>query len=489
MCERMQRTREVQVVELRMRAGELRRRKLAVVSFSARSCMRCAAAEGEYADATARIMAFGVDFLRVDAAKERSIVSDFGAMTLPALKICRSGHCLDYSGTHAADEIVRIVRKVADPPSQELKTVAEVREFLHISSDSAANPVFAISFFTGGDDDELEDYMVAARQLQVLPHCFFAHVVDSKVSAHFAGFQNGEHFRAPAAPSIVLLSSDGSEIEKQPLDEFRGDLAGWVKRNSLPLAGELTGGNFHLYESRGLPMLILFLDFASPKAQRTRLIDDLATVAKSFRREIAFAYADGVAFKDRLRALGIVGGVEALPSVAFNTKDGLMRALAPRENEELFDKDGKNDDVAVVSTTDGTFQRVAMDETKDVLLAFHDESTASLHFAPYYKRVAKRFKELGIESVVIARMDVTHEPPPHLFDTPSLPTLVFLPAYAKEAPFQYYSGVAKVRPMMDFVAKHAAIRFHMGELPQFNDADKKLYKEQIAQLEARKTAL
>lgn len=58
--------------------------------------------------------------------------------------------------------------------------------------------------------------------------------------------------------------------------------------------------------------------------------------------------------------------------------------------------------------------------------------------------MAKRFKELGIPSLMIARMDVTEETPPaDLSMIPSmstLPLVLLLPADNKRPPWNFYTG-------------------------------------------------
>lgn len=58
--------------------------------------------------------------------------------------------------------------------------------------------------------------------------------------------------------------------------------------------------------------------------------------------------------------------------------------------------------------------------------------------------MAKRFKALSIESLVIARMDLTDaSPPPHLnLVSGSLPLVIMFPAGQKMAPWTYYSGLS-----------------------------------------------
>ena len=56
----------------------------------------------------------------------------------------------------------------------------------------------------------------------------------------------------------------------------------------------------------------------------------------------------------------------------------------------------------------------------------------------YYKRMAGRFHELGISSLVISHMDVSDETPPTFLKLQihSLPSLVMFPANDKAPPFQ-----------------------------------------------------
>lgn len=50
------------------------------------------------------------------------------------------------------------------------------------------------------------------------------------------------------------------------------------------------------------------------------------------------------------------------------------------------------------------------------------------------------------QSLLVARMDVTHEPAPKDIHVSTLPVIVMFPAFEKLPPYQYYSGVSKVRP-------------------------------------------
>ena len=92
-------------------------------------------------------------------------------------------------------------------------------------------------------------------------------------------------------------------------------------------------------------------------------------------------------------------------------------------------------------------------------------------------------------------MDVTDEAPPArlapslLPSGQALPVLVLLPADDKAAPYAYYSGLAKVQPMMRWVEAHASIKHALRELPHLSEDDVPLYKEQVVERERSRAAV
>jgi thioredoxin-like negative regulator of GroEL len=245
-----------------------------------------------------------------------------------------------------------------------------------------------------------------------------------------------------------------------------------------------------------------------------------------------------------LRSVGLFGGPERLPSLAFNTKDQKQipfsekisinrdtltqfcadfisgKLQSAKDAEELAKKqllaatplstkntpqrkpvkkapdqvrgvseqfgDGARGDTAVQVVTAKSFEEVVMDESKDVLVMFHSTSCeACSHFSVYYKRMAQRFKDLSISSLVVARMDVSNESPPgHLnLLVSALPLVVLLPANDKTPPWLYYSGVSKVQTMMKWVEQFASVPFTLPNLPHLSKEDVVLYKEQVRERE------
>ena len=143
------------------------------------------------------------------------------------------------------------------------------------------------------------------------------------------------------------------------------------------------------------------------------------------------------------------------------------------------------DEAAVVVTAETFHGQVILNEDRDVLLLLHAKSCEPCaHFTVYYKRMAARFVDLKIDSLVIARMDVTDESPPaHLnLMAGELPILVLFPAVgdelARPLPI-FYSGVGKIQQMMKWVQQHAAMPFELPNLPHLTNEQVELYKTQV----------
>ena len=155
--------------------------------------------------------------------------------------------------------------------------------------------------------------------------------------------------------------------------------------------------------------------------------------------------------------------------------------------------DGSSGDKAIYANiTAENFEEELLEgeiEGKDVVLMLHAETgmcPSCGHFAVYFKKMAERFAELNIPSLVIARMDVTAQTPPSylkLMPESPLPVMVLLPANAKLPPWNYYSGIGKVGPMMKWIHATASVPFTLPHLPHLEEDQIDLYKEQMRERE------
>jgi thiol-disulfide isomerase/thioredoxin len=272
------------------------------------------------------------------------------------------------------------------------------------------------------------------------------------------------------------------------------------------------------------------------KWSKERILRVMGRAAKKYKEKIMVVFTNGALYEDRMRSLGIFEGIDSLPAFAMNIMgDGNpvvplylskrkknnddrisfqisnyctnflqgrlplwnsnnTRKKSTSQNELNLQKGirehfSDNDFVIRVTTLDSSFNEVVLDETVDVVVLFHAEDGSCPlceHLAPYYKKLAKRMRALKITSVKIARMDLSKTPPPNNVIISQLPVIVLYRAYAKTPPYTYFSGVAKVRPLMDWLQKHAGKSIQYGvELPQFDDKEAQLFKQQI---KARETS-
>jgi len=544
-----------------------------LVGFSSYKCFKCIQAEPEYRLLADMLREIDVPFARGDVDAMKALVKDHGVSELPYLVFYHKKRVHVYRGDFSAAAVVAFVKKQTGPVARELPSVEAVQHFMESRTDMAHSPstVVVIGFFAehdGMEEEDYEDFLQAAKELQSKEDIYFGVVLDLEVSGHFKSTLKA----IDRTPSMYVVGETGVPYTVN-LDEFYDQKVGlseWIVVKSVPVVGKLTPHNFQLYEKLTKPMLMMFLDLTDEKDEGTNgdtvadsssvkktvggksggifnelLLAEFRAAALELTDKVSFVYLDGTLYEDKMRALGLYGGVERLPALAMNTRGG-AQAPFPEEYgvnkatilqfcvnflsgkiknandaKELAKKalvaatpisskhtpkrrrtkeftqdakigvseqfgDGAAGDDAIVAVGKRNFNEVCMNEETDVvLLLYAAECESCFHFAVYFKRMAARFKALGVDSLVIARMDVTHKAPPaelNLIQGP-LPVVVMLPAGAKHPPFAFYSGVGKVQEMMRWVQAQASVHFEMPNLPHLDEEQRVLYKEQIRQRE------
>eukprot|EP01034_Spumella_vulgaris_P021743 gene21743-27797_t len=490
----------------------------------------------------------------------KSLAQEFGAIELPALVLFNRQRPLLYKGVHSSEAVVTYIRKQIEPPVKVLNSVNDVTDFLASRSlpKYSVSTLMVVGFFSdyeGIEEDDHEEFIQIASELQTNEDVYFGAVTIRKTAEWFK--TNGTVDRTPS----MLLAGESGRIHTINLDELYGDKTGpkeWILKNALPLVGKMTAQNFGLYDKQGTPMLLLFLDLTheamstSPRIVGGRsggllnevLLDEFRLAAQEHIGRLLFVYLDGTKYQDQMRSLGLYGGKERLPSLAFNTRDGsqipfpeelpinkdtILQFCADFVNGKLKSKqdvadmakkalqsarpinpknqavrknakstpevqrgvseqfgDGNAGDTAVTTVTLKNFEDVVLNDSKDVVLLLHSLACESCaHFAVYYKRMAERFQSLNINSLVIARMDVSTETPPATLNLMigALPLVVMVSANNKHPPWTFYSGVGKVQPMMKWVHAQSSLPFELPNLPHLTDKDKIAYKTQVRERE------
>ena len=490
----------------------INKHKLILVGFSSYTCHKCIMVEREYRDIALNLTQLNIPFGRADVSKMSSIAKDIGVGELPALFFFKNGKTIPYRGMHRRDSVLAFVNKLNSKPIYKtLKSVDDVNEFLYkFRSDPSHSlaTVTVVGFFSEHEDieeDEYEDFVTAAKVLHHKEDIYVAVVTDPKISRHFI-----DNKLIDRSPSMMMVGEENTP-KTINLDELYGEgvgIDGWIIHNSVPLVAKMIPENFLIYEKIGKPMLLFFLDLEhemrsaepgrviggrSGNILNEDLLRDFKIVAKEHHSSISFVYLDGNLHKDKMRSLGLFGGKERLPSLAFNTKDGRQipfseklpinsdtllqfcadflsgklknkadaeeaakkallastpintRNTATRKQRKKAPKivtgvseqfgDGNVGDKSVTTVSLKNFNDIVLDEDKDVLLLLHAKECESCsHLSVYYKRMAQRFQALNIPSLVIARMDVSDEsPPPELnLMVAELPIVVLLQASSNQ---------------------------------------------------------
>ena len=538
-----------------------------LIGFSSYKCFKCIRAEPDYKLIAARLNTMQIPFGRADVDNMKAIAKENAITELPSLVYFRKNVAIRYNGYTSESAVINFIKKLTGPPIVKLDSLESVHKFIESRKEEMYSPatLIVIGFFsdyTGIEEDDYDDFVQTAKDLQSKEDIYFGVVIKSSIVDHYKKSLK----LIDRTPSVYVIGETGIPHTIN-IDEFSDTKIGlneWIIAQSIPIVGKLTPYNFQLYEKINKPMILLFLNLTEDnEKQITSNGGDIAVAGKSggilnellmiefklaaidMGDKMNFVYLDGMIYEDKMRALGLYGGAERLPSIAVNARGGIQapfpeeyginkqtivqfcadfltgkiksandakelakRALqsatpisqknkAIRQKRKEYSKDAKRGvseqfgdgaegDDAIAVVTLKNFEEICLDEDKDVvLLLYAKECESCFHFAVYFKRMAARFKNLTSPSLVIARMDITNQSPPaHLnLLQGNLPELVMLPAGAKYAPWAYYSGVGKVQEMMYWVRDQAAIPFELPNLPHLTEANRKLYKEQIRERE------
>ena len=351
-------------------------------------------------------------------------------------------------------------------------------------------------------------------------------------------------------------SSRGGAYRLDEADESGRTLFEWAAQQALPELGDLTPLTFAAYAATNLPMLIAFLDPAdditheSPihnvtdmeirLVRRKGLEKNLKAVGKRYHGKLSVVKCDGVAQKTRMLTVGLDPD-GPLPQFAFNTKDGrqlpfpkgrkptekalamfaadfLGERLPPKPKKEkksskapsssppsprkaMSSGGGSSSDGAgaagtrVIDLLPSTFERIALDVTKDVLLLLHSKTgcDACDQMVIYYDKVATRVEELRLtHSLLVTRFDVkehVNDLPTHLrtgIQLHELPIILMLPAKKKEPPFKLYDGQVKPKELLYFAKQYSSIPFELPPNPHLTREQHEAWKVQVKELPKEK---
>jgi len=442
-----------------------------VVEFYAPWCGHCKKLTPEWSKAGAVLANNNppIKLAKVDATVEKSLGERFNIRGYPTLKIFRNGVASEYSGPRQADGIVKYVLSKTGPDAVSLNTDEEVQKFTN--TDEAS-----LVYFGANTDSDLAK-------------AFF------KVASTLRETYRFGHAKHSSADKIVFYQSNKyqSKLEKSTV-EFEGttsdELLQFVEANVLPLAGELTASNAHLYRKLKKPIFKVFVDVDWEKnakgvnyylnrlrklATDNSLQDKLSFVVVNKKAALKdLAAADLSSVKDAFLIQEAEGEGKYVPAPAVGSfsltsaKNFVDEFLASKV--EVFVKSQpvpQTQDERVQVAVGKTFKSLVIDNPNDVVvLVTSPTSTPVKTFLPKFEELAKKLKK--VKTLTFVKIDGAANDLPSPYEASNFPTVFVAPANAKDKPVRY-TGKLEAKDLL----KHIVDNVHFP-LPTKNKSKDEL---------------
>jgi len=352
----------------------------------------------------------------------------------PTIKLFRPGGKapVDYDQARKADAIVTYMKKQQQPAFKELKTEAEVNDFIK-------NQVAVLAFLKSNTGSDVSTFSTVAEAFRSQDYVF-GFVSSPSLISRFKG-----------EPSTVRVYKTFDDPQTDYTDDFSVEgIVNFVKSASFPLVGDIGPENYQQYLDRGFNFLWLFYEVGNEVS--TKAIAAITEVAKNHKNDFSFVKLDGVRYVQHANHFGLSGKT---PGFAIEDRTSKKNYLYPEDKEITAEKLGKwvsdflagslnanvksepepADNSGPVKVVVGTtFDNIVMDKTKDVLVEFYAPWCGHCKtLAPKYEELGKSFAD--VDSVVIAKLDATANDTPA--DISGFPTLILYPANDKSNPVTY----------------------------------------------------
>jgi len=438
-----------------------------LVEFYAPWCGHCKKLAPELEEAAQELKSRDppIPIAKVDATEEGELANEFGVSGYPTMKLFRRGRAYEYKGPREARGIISYMIDEATPPSTEVTTLKAMKNILHAASD-----VTIIGCFTGEDDAALEMYQQVGNSLrsQYEFHHTFSAEIASDLGAAIGEIImfHPERFQSSFEPKSFKMSVNEDTV-KNELETFFSD-------NAVPLVGQRTKENKDKrYEARPLVVVYYGVDFSFDYRKNTQIWRKKVLNVANEMKDVTFAIANEDDFTEELKRVKLDDSPEEINVIIYDDDDRRY----PMQPDEEFDeevltefvekylagkvkpvfkseKTPKKNKGPVTIVTANTFDKIVMDETKDILIEFYAPWCGHCKkLAPAYKKLGKKFKDN--DGVVIAKMDATaNDIPNNIYKAEGFPTLYWAPAGSKTNP-QKYTGGRELDDFVEFVEENS----------------------------------
>jgi protein disulfide-isomerase A1 len=314
---------------------------------------------------------------------------------------------------------------------------------------------------------------------------------DSKEAEEFkkvAEALRNEHAYASIQPGVYMVKKFDEGFAKYTGDIKAESLTKWINAESMPLMAEVSPENYAKYMSAGLPMMYLFYEKEAMRNEYGPMVEE---AVKPFKGKINAVYIDAEKFEAHAKALtlpnkwpGIVihemdndlkfpfnGKIEKGELGKF-VKEYVEGKLEPTyRSEDIPEKD----EGPVKTIVYKNFEKIVMDEGKDVLLELYAPwCGACKRISPIYEALAKAYAPHS-DKVVIAKMDGTANDLPKSANVKltKFPTIILFKAGKKKEQVEFEQAGDTVAKFVEFVSTNGTHKLSVKvEEPKASASDK-----------------
>ncbi|CEL96760.1 unnamed protein product [Vitrella brassicaformis CCMP3155] len=414
---------------------------LSLVEFYAPWCGHCKRLAPEYEKAAKKLKeSGGPPLAKVDATQEKELAEKYEVRGYPTIKFFRNGQAEEYDGGRTEPTIIEWIEKRTGPAVR----VVTGEELEKLKKDK---DILMVAFVKDQEAELFKTYEKVADKNRDL--ALFIAVVSGDAKDEVIAYRTDED-------PTTCTGKSADEIEA------------FVKDESFPLFGAISGENYSKYVSRSQDLVWACMSPDDAKKHG----DAMRSAASKFRQSYSMVHLNTEEFGSHAEnALG----VSEFPAVVVQKKSGryvyptelaieaeklvsFLEDVSAGKVEKAIKSEAipeKNDE-AVKVVVAKNFEEMVLRDDKDVMLEVYAPWCGHCKkLEPVYKEFAEKLQKASIDHIVVAKMDGTaNESPVEGFDWSGFPTIFWIPAGAKGP--SKYNGARTTEGLLKWVKEKAS---------------------------------